>query len=385
MLASEALLGRSPIVYSRCMATASAASSGIDALVSQERLRPYIRAAGDDPGLAQELYEWSSRLSAAAFGVVAQLEVLQRNAIDREMSKYLREVQRGIPWFLMPFGGDHEVVQNAVLTTRLRLRALKKESRHQIVAHLSFGFWTGLVGSKYEELWRSTLHKAFPGAPNGQRKRVAGQIDAIRSFRNRIAHHDSLLNVDVPFEYRRILNVAEWIDPNAKAWLENLSQLMDVYREKPSLAEDTVVVAAGNAWELYESSGTYVCQPGRFFRPVRYVAFYAAGAIQAEIPRVMHRRDDVEWTAAEATRLRSTGDPMDKRIAAAIELADAKIWDGGRYQVFVLTRPGMRDSDHRSLEAIIPNTRGGRGSAYTQRQRYVSLHSLEVASSTDDL
>lgn len=384
-LESEALLGRSPLDYARAVTSTSVSAFKLNELISDARMGPYLRAAGGDQQLAQDLYEWSARLSAAAFEVVAQFEVLLRNAIDREMTNHLQDLRRGIPWFLMPLGGDQETVDNSIETTRGRLRNLKRENRQQIVAHLMFGFWTGLLGNKYENLWRAALHLSFPGAPGGQRKRVAGQLDAVRNFRNRLAHHDSLLNVDIPFEHRRMLLLAEWIDPEAKTWLDNLSQVMDVYKQKPALIEDTVVVAAAQAWSLYEDCGAYVCQRGRFFRPVEHLAFYTAQGIQIDIPRIVHRRDDVEWTPEEALRLRSTGDEMDRRVAAAIEKADPSIWDDGRYQVFVLTKRGVPESGHRTLEHPVPHLHKGRGSAFTQRQRYVSLHALEVASSTDDL
>ena len=343
-----------------------------------------MRASGSDASKAKEIYEWSARLSAASFEVIAHFEVLLRNAIDQEMSRSFKETTRGIPWFLMPIGGDQEAVSLTVSTVRERLRKLNKETRHQIVANLSFGFWTGLLGTKYEELWRSTLHKSFPGSP-GTRKRIASQLEGVRRFRNRLAHHDSLLNVDIPFEFRRILLLAEWVDPAAKSWLNSLSSVMDVYSEKPHVVQDTVVVAASKAWDLYQQTGVYVCQPGRFFRGVDYMAFYTSQEIKQDIPKVLHRRDDVEWSPEEAARLRATKDVIDRRIAAAIENTDKSDWPEGRYQVFVLTKPEHLNSGHRSLVEPIPHQHKGRGSAYTRRQRYVSCHSLEIAETTDSL
>jgi hypothetical protein len=58
-------------------------------------------------------------------------------------------------------------------------------------------------------------------------------------------------------------------------------------------------------------------------------------------------------------------------------------WLEGRYQVFLLTKPG--DPKHRQLPAVLPHVGSGRGSAFVQRQRYVSLHAFETASTTADL
>ncbi|SNY80781.1 hypothetical protein SAMN04244553_2353 [Nocardia amikacinitolerans] len=350
-------------------------------LLSKPRLLPYLDAADQDKEVALRLYAWTSRTAAASFEIVGHLEVLLRNSLDRRLREHYREASVGIPWFLMPTPGG-ESLSEAVETVRARLRPMNQESRDQIVAGLSFGFWSGLVGRKYEQLWRDCLHRAFPNS-SGQRKQVSSAIEGVRKFRNRLAHHDCLLNVDVPFEIRRVLEVARYIDVDAEGWLAKLSSAMDVYAERPVSTDDTVVVAARNAWSLYEQTFAYVCQPGRFFRPVDRMAFYVHSQIQKEVPRIRHRRDNVEWTSSSADRLRGSADSNDRKIAAVIDHSRTVGWVEGAYQVFLLTRPG--DPTHRSLEMALPHNGAGRGTAFTQKQRYVSLHALETAKTTADL
>lgn len=299
---------------------------------------------------------------------------------DRCLRQHYREDQCGIPWFLLPTrGGEH--VADAVIAVRERLRPQRKESRDQIVAGLSFGFWSGLLGPKYEELWRDCLHRAFPNS-SGKRKQVAVAVERVRKFRNRLAHHDSTINVDIPFEVRQIFDLASYIDVNAARWLERCSGVMGVYGQRPVTVADTVVVPAKHAWSLYEKCGAYVCQSGRAFRPVDRIAFYADREVKSEIPAVLDRRDNVEWTADEATRLGTSEDRLDRKIATVIE-ASAANWTAGRYQVFLLTGPGH--PEHRRLTGALPHNGSGRGSAFVQRQRYVSLHALETATTTADL
>lgn len=143
-------------------------------------MAPYLKSADGDKVKALELYEWSARTSSAAFEVVGHLEVLLRNALDRCLREHYRENDREIPWFLLPVpGGDHVV--GAVTAVRERLRPQRQETRHQIVAGLSFGFWAGLLGPKYEELWRDCLHRAFP-CSSGKRKQVASAVERVRKF-----------------------------------------------------------------------------------------------------------------------------------------------------------------------------------------------------------
>ncbi|WP_041560366.1 hypothetical protein [Nocardia farcinica] len=348
-------------------------------LLSEPRMAPYVADADGDRAAALALYCWSSRTVAASFEVLGHLEVLVRNALDAVLREHFSEAERGIPWFMLPI---NENVSAAVETTRGRLREQNREYRDQIVAGLSFGFWSGLLGPKYEQLWRECLHRAFPHS-TGRRKQVMIALEGVRKFRNRLAHHDSILNVDVPFEVRRIVEVAGFIHPQAADWLTSLSRAMAVYAERPVAPLDTVVVAARAGWPLYQSCNAYVCQVGRSFRPVERLAFYFDSAIQAEIPRVRHRRDAVEWTEESAARLRGSSDRNDRKIAAVIETSREFGWTEGVYQVFLLTRPG--DAEHRTLPGPIPHQSTGRGGAFTQRQRYVSLHGLETARSTTDL
>lgn len=356
--------------------------------LSEPRLAPYLKAATNKQH-ALSLYEWNTRIAAACFEVVGHLEVLMRNSLDQCLRRHYREDERGIPWFFLdlPGGGN---VHEAVDVVRRRLRQYEsllggrrvRDTRHQIVAGMSFGFWSSLTGPKYETLWRDCLHSAFPNSP-GTRKEVSTALEGIRKFRNRLAHHDSMIGVDVPFEIQRVFTVARFIDADAAAWLEGRSRVMDVYAEHPGLP-DTVVVAAKAAWPLYASGcAAYVCQAGRSFRHVERIAFYAESEIKPDVPKILHRRDNVDWTLDEADRLAASGNRFDRKIAEVIRRAPADVWDQGRYQIFLLSREG--DPAHRKLPGPLAHEGVGRGSAFTQRQRYIPLHSLQTAKTTADL
>lgn len=352
-------------------------------LLSAPRLAPYLRSVGEDLAEGLTLYVWSAQVASSAFELIGHFEVLLRNALDAQLSCYMQEAARGIPWVLLPMpSGDRGHIESLVAQARERLRAQGKEARHQIIAQLGFGFWSGLLGKKHEQLWRTCLRHAFPYS-SGNRKDVAVAVDGIRKFRNRIAHHDSMVNVDVPFEVRRLLHVAGYIDPEAARWLDHISRAMDVYAEKPVVTADTAVVAARRAWTLYRDCQVYVCQAGRSFRPVQRLAFYTDREVKADIPAILHRRDNVEWSEDHAARLLTSDGGFDRKIGTAIRKSQIHGWTGGLYQVFVLTGPGH--PSHRQLAGALPHAVEGRGTAFTQRQRYVSLHQLELARDTSDL
>ena len=355
--------------------------SDVAVLLSEPRLNPYLREADDDMDTALSLYAWNVTMAAAAFETIAHLEVMLRNAIDSALREHFKEANREMPWFFQvpPLNPD---MDRSITAVRQRLRPLMQDTRHQIVAGLSFGFWSGLTGRRYDDLWRICLYKAFPHS-SGNRKQVAAAVEGVRKFRNKIAHHDSLLNVDVPFELRRVVETAGLISPTAAAWLTAHDRSMTVYAQRPAASADTVVVPARDAWPFYEQSRAYVCQPNRWFRPVDRIAFYADQEVKPDVPRITERRDNVPWTEAEANRLEQSDDRDDRKIAAVIRASQAAGWTEGSYQVFLLTAPG--DPRHRTLPQPVPHQTAGRGSAYVRRQRYLSLHQLETATTTADL
>lgn len=355
-------------------------------LVSEARFAVYLGAAGGDRSAALELYEWNVALSAACFEAFHYVEIVVRNAIDRELAARFDEDRREIPWFLLEIVEDQKArkaLEESVARVRSRLRAQNtgRDTRAQIVAGTDFGFWTELLHGQYESLWREAAHKAFPGS-SGRRKDVLPVLDKLRVFRNRLAHHDSLLVVDVPAYLDDMLLVLGWIDPSAAEWLRRTQRIESVYRARPVAPADTVVVPAREAWPLYMETGAYVCQPGRTFRPVDRIAFYADGEVKADVPKVLRRWDQVEWSTHEAARL-SRGDADDRRLSEILLSTLPFASRMGRAQIFDLTRPGH--PDHKTLSSPIPHHGRGRGSAFVQRQRYTSMADLTRAASTADL
>lgn len=357
----------------------------VESLVSAGRFDSYVSAAGGDRRQAVALYQWNVALSAACFEAFHYVEIVVRNAMDREMRSYKKEGERGIPWFLLPVVAKHQAgFDDSVEKVRRRLRdqSRDRETRDQIVAGVDFSFWTSLLHSENEELWRHALYRAFPNS-SGRRKDVVAVLEALRIFRNRLAHHDSLLAVDVPFRFGQMLQVLRWVDPYAATWLTSVERITDILATRPLPPRDTVIVAAREAWPLYEMVGAYVCQAGRSFQSVEHLAFYANREIKPEVARIRSRRDNVDWSDAEADRLAVSQDQNDRRLAEVMRESRLRGWTDGRYQVMDLTTPG--DAGHVTLERSIPHVATGKGSAFTQRQRYTWLHALETGSSTAEL
>lgn len=346
----------------------------------EPRMRSYLVAAGGDVAKARELYAWNAQMAGAALEQLAHLEVLLRNAVDLQLQKRIREREIGIPWFLMP--PFITAQSEAIETVRERLRQQNRETRDQIIAGLSFGFWTGWFGPKYEELWRQNLRLAFPNG-SGQRKEIARLVEQIRKFRNRVAHHDSLLNVDIGFEMEAIFQLASIINVEAASWMKSVDRTRVVGTARPITPKDTVLVPSNDSSPFLEDLHAYVCQSGRYFRQVEYLAIYKDRQICMDIARIKFRRDNVLWNRSEARRLQKSEDRVERRLGEVMEAGLAQGLNHGVYQVFLLSQPG--DPQHVQLSEPLKNDKAGRSSAFVRKQRYTSIHDLRHATSIWDL
>ncbi len=152
---------------------------------------------------------------------------------------------------------------------------------------------------------------------------------------------------------------------------------------------DTVIIAARIAYPDYFLTHAYVCQPARPFRSgLERLGFYAEGKIQREVPKILHREDNVIFSTEEArTRARRRG-RQTKAIGKVIEklLKKGRIAPGEAHQVFVLTAPEADETMR--LSAPITNTKvdkNGKPWAWTMGQGYVAGTALQEAKTTTEL
>ncbi|MDR6972975.1 hypothetical protein [Leifsonia shinshuensis] len=93
-----------------------------------------------------------------------------------------------------------------------------------VVAQLMFGTWVKIVRplsptespSRQQFLWAAAVSHAFPHAPSGDDSRVAigDQLDRLRRLRNRVAHHDNLLDVALKHRLNGMLSLLASLHPD---------------------------------------------------------------------------------------------------------------------------------------------------------------------------
>lgn len=199
--------------------------------ISASRLAPFLKAAGGNLDAALALYHWHARVAAACFLTMHHLEVLVRNAIDGELGNEHPDAPLTQTW-LMDFDVLRPDAVKQVIVAVERLEKGKAITRGRVIAALSFGFWSGLFGGRYEELWRHRLRHAFPHAK--ERKDLSARMDPLRRFRNRLAHHDSILNQPIQERHSQMLELAAFVDPLAGEWLATTSDVQRLLSQRPA-------------------------------------------------------------------------------------------------------------------------------------------------------
>ena len=202
---------------------------GIEDVLSTDRFSTYLGWAGGDRNRAIELYTLNTLLSESLYTSLHMLEVALRNRIHQVMS-----AAYGDTWFDMPEHQANPVQADMIDKARKELAEQRKDNTPaRIVAALTFGFWTAMLGKEYENLWQTTL-KDIARREDGKglrRKDFTKSLGAIRTLRNRLAHHETVLHWDLRKHHSNILQMTAWLSPVAADWSRASCRFTSLYPE----------------------------------------------------------------------------------------------------------------------------------------------------------
>lgn len=225
--------------------------------ISVDRMGTYLAAADGDADLAMELYLWDRDVSTAFLRDLAILEVALRNAMSAQLAR-----RWGAQWFSNPEMPLDDRSLNALNRAWREITGPKTAGK--LVAQCMFGFWRDLLDKgdhagkdprrarcNYEVLWRGVLDKAFPGgraqakqdSMRWNREYALSVVSRVRALRNRVAHHEPLVN-GFPFPgqklritteeaHRDLLKLAAMLDRDLHAFLRDWSQVPDLISQRP--------------------------------------------------------------------------------------------------------------------------------------------------------
>ncbi len=199
----------------------------LEEALSLERFGRYLVWAAGDRARALDLYALNTRLSEALYTPLQMLEVALRNRIHAVLSASIQPRWFESPGFLaLPH--QNEQVADALADLA---REQKEPTPGRVVAALTFSFWTTMLGTPYENLWQTDLHRIGrrDDGKGLRRKDLSGPLTPIRILRNRIAHHEPILAWDLPKHHGAMLRITQWLSPAAAAWCRTLDRFGEVH------------------------------------------------------------------------------------------------------------------------------------------------------------
>ena len=211
-------------------------------VISEPRFGTYLAAAGEDVAGGLALYHWNLAVSAAFIVPLQLCEVAIRNAVVEVLERV-----HGADW---PWsnGFARSLPRSATgynPENNLRAVARRHRSAGQVVAALHFAFWGALFTAGQDgRLWEPWFRAAFPGSPALLPIAVAraafyADLSAIRTLRNRIAHHEPIFTRDILAEYNCIQRLVRARNPVASVWLhacQGVTRLAPMRPRLPSAA-----------------------------------------------------------------------------------------------------------------------------------------------------
>lgn len=213
------------------------ASETIRDLLTTERLGSYLVSAAGDLGRALELYDWNLIASAAVMQTTAIVEVVVRNALDRQLVSWA--AGRGMSSWLDGIPLDHRGRADIAKGVERATRFGRAPRHHgKVVAELSFGFWRYLAAQRYHaSLWVPALHRAFPGGDpdlRSRRRHVEQRLADLMLVRNRAAHGEPVHRRNLSGDLQAAVELLAWIHPDAGAWVAATSAIPAAVAARPA-------------------------------------------------------------------------------------------------------------------------------------------------------
>jgi hypothetical protein len=164
--------------------------------LSIHRLAPY-HLPGETTDTAFARYQWNIQLAEALLPSLNYLEIGLRNGLDRAIASiYDQDWILNSPYQLRMSEEDKEQIKN--LQKNIQRNKGYPAKHDDVLAVLGFGFWIAFFHKRYiPGLWsrgKNPLATVFPYMPAALRTReqIFTRLRAIKTLRNRIAHHEPI-------------------------------------------------------------------------------------------------------------------------------------------------------------------------------------------------
>jgi hypothetical protein len=183
---------------------------------------------------AASLYVWNMQMCGALLSPLHVCEIVIRNAVAAALAHAYGPRWPWHPALLqrMPADGALSALQD------IHRQADRRMDTQEIIASLRFAFWQQLFTRRFEgAIWTRGLKIALPNAPQNAlsvvRTNIHADIGRIRLLRNRIAHHEPILERDIGADLAAIGRLIHARRPHTLGWLQRHERATTVLAASP--------------------------------------------------------------------------------------------------------------------------------------------------------
>ncbi|MCG7251994.1 Abi family protein [Corynebacterium pseudodiphtheriticum] len=241
--------------------------------IGTDRMHPYLIEMQNNPGRALDLYRWNTELSSSFWPLISVTEVSLRNALDERLGQWCQNNGGHRDWLLYiaqapsalkdEFGGKARTFRSKAedakeirdkgtgLVTGSHPRKNATLTNGDILSQITLGEWGHFIpsapriradGSKApfpdpttaqrrERLWNAVIRQAF--LSNVEPHALAADLNRLRLFRNRIAHHEPIFVVEYRRHRNELLRLLGNVAPPVHQWYTSTDHLPEVFKNDP--------------------------------------------------------------------------------------------------------------------------------------------------------
>lgn len=238
-----------------------------------DRMHSYLVEVQEHPGRALNLYRWNAELSSSFWPLISVTKVSLRNALDERLGQWCQDNGGHRDWLLYidqapsdlknEFGGKTQTFRSRAdaakkirdtgtgLTNVPHRRQDAPLTNGDILSQITLGEWGNFIPSaprtfddgstapfpdpttaqRRERLWNQVIRQAFP---DGEKPHaLARDLDRLKLFRNRIAHHEPIFKVNYRRHRNDLLRILGSVAPPVHEWYTSTDPLPAVFKNDP--------------------------------------------------------------------------------------------------------------------------------------------------------
>ncbi|MCF3595779.1 Abi family protein [Rhodobacteraceae bacterium LMO-12] len=216
--------------------------------LSEPRFATYLAKASGDEAFAFALYLYNARLAKSFLFPLSVAEVTLRNAVDGVLLQLF-----GAAWHQNANFRDTVLTPESLGALDKAMQRARSNERGKVIAELTFDFWSNLFRNEYASIWRTKANIAFPGLAHREgRHEIQILVREINRLRNRVAHHEPILDMNVPDLHSKIIKLVELRCEVTANWMRHHSTVSIVMRSRPNLEGSAPVTLASRADHRFE-------------------------------------------------------------------------------------------------------------------------------------